>query len=241
MLFYACATAVLALLAVLAASGQLRSLYPMFKSHWRLTLIAGSLNPALYYVVLFAAYDRLPAQVAQPINYTWAIVLTLLSVVILKQKITIRDVLAAVICYGGVFVIATQGDLEHFAGVDLWGIGFAIVSTVIWASYWIINIRDTRDVTTGLCLNFLVALLIIGIACAIFSSFIVSPEGLVGSIYVGLIEMAFPFLLWSHALKLSVNTARVSNLIFLAPFVSLVLIHHVVGESIVPTTFVGLL
>ncbi|MCL6269067.1 DMT family transporter [Sansalvadorimonas sp. 2012CJ34-2] len=31
----------------------------------------GALNPAAYYLALFAGYDLLPAQVASPVNYSW--------------------------------------------------------------------------------------------------------------------------------------------------------------------------
>ncbi len=39
----------------------------------------GLLNPFFYYLVLFKAYDLLPAQVAQPLNYTWALTLVWLA------------------------------------------------------------------------------------------------------------------------------------------------------------------
>ena len=39
----------------------------------RESALFGLINPFLYYLVLFEAYDRLPAQIAQPLNYTWAI------------------------------------------------------------------------------------------------------------------------------------------------------------------------
>ena len=41
--------------------------------------LLGIINPFVYYLILFAAYDRLPAHVAQPLNYTWAITLAILS------------------------------------------------------------------------------------------------------------------------------------------------------------------
>jgi len=41
----------------------------------RESLILGMINPVVYYIILFAAYDRLPAHIAQPLNYTWAITL----------------------------------------------------------------------------------------------------------------------------------------------------------------------
>jgi drug/metabolite transporter (DMT)-like permease len=66
-------------------------------------------------------------------------------------------------------------------------------------------------------------------------------NGLLSSIYVGLFEMGITFLVWLKALKLSKTTARVSNLIFLAPFISLIFIHRIVGEKILFSTIVGLI
>ena len=52
--------------------------------------------------------------------------------------------------------------------------------------------------------------------------------------------MGLTFLLWLTALRLTDNTARVGNLIFLSPFLSLVLIHFVVGETILASSVLGL-
>jgi hypothetical protein len=41
-------------------------------------------------------------------------------------------------------------------------------------------------------------------------------------------------------LRLAENTSRVSNLIFLSPFLSLILIHFILGEPIYSTTYLGL-
>ncbi|MGC7890315.1 DMT family transporter, partial [Vibrio anguillarum] len=42
------------------------------------------------------------------------------------------------------------------------------------------------------------------------------------------------------ALKLTANTARISNLIFASPFISLLLLATIIGETIHPTTLIGL-
>jgi len=52
--------------------------------------------------------------------------------------------------------------------------------------------------------------------------------------------MGLAFACWMMAMRLSVNTARVGNLIFLSPFVSLVFIHYLVGERILVSTYLGL-
>jgi drug/metabolite transporter (DMT)-like permease len=68
----------------------------------------------------------------------------------------------------------------------------------------------------------------------------VNLYGLLGAAYVGLFEMGITFVLWLSALKLSENTAKVGNLIFLSPFLSLVFIRLFVGEEILMSTLVGL-
>jgi drug/metabolite transporter (DMT)-like permease len=45
--------------------------------------ILGLVNPFLYYLILLKAYQLLPAQVAQPLNMIWPLILVFLSVPIL--------------------------------------------------------------------------------------------------------------------------------------------------------------
>ena len=67
----------------------------------------GLINPTAYYLILFAAYDRLPAHIAQPINYTWAITLALLAVPILGQRLTLRSLWGILTSYLGVVILVT--------------------------------------------------------------------------------------------------------------------------------------
>ncbi|MGI9322966.1 MAG: DMT family transporter [Pseudomonadales bacterium] len=240
LVFWSTLTASVALLLMVALTGQRRALVAGAKAHGRISMAAGLLNPTCYYLVLFKAYELLPAQVAQPINYTWAIMLTLMAMVFLGQRVRAWDLIAAGVCYGGVFLIATQGDPAQYAGANMTGVGLALLSTLVWAGYWIINMRDERQPLVGLCLNFIMALPITLALCLAFSDLGVSGGGLLGCIYVGLVEMAIAFVFWARALRLASNASRVANLIFLSPFLSLVIIHYVLGEDIHGTTIVGL-
>jgi drug/metabolite transporter (DMT)-like permease len=65
-------------------------------------------------------------------------------------------------------------------------------------------------------------------------------NGLAGAIYIGIFEMGLTFVLWLTALKLSIHTARVSNLVFISPFISLILVSFFVGEKILLSTIAGL-
>lgn len=226
---------------ILIVQGKIGLLFSMTRRQYLTSLGYGVLNPFLYYVILFKAYDLLPAQEAQPLNYTWAITLTLLSIPLLKQRISLKDLIAVVVSYSGVVVISTHGDFSAFHFSSGWGVFLALFSTVIWALYWIFNTRDDRDPVAGLFLNFLFGLPFIFATCVIFSSLRVDGYlGFLGAAYVGVFEMGLTFVLWLQALRLSENTAKVGTLIFLSPFLSLVFIHFLVGEEILPSTYAGL-
>tara|TARA_B100000676_G_scaffold221569_1_gene218631 strand:+ start:601 stop:1488 length:888 start_codon:yes stop_codon:yes gene_type:complete len=237
----ASATSALVLFVAVVIRGELPALALTLRTAWGATLLRAALNPALYYPILLGAYARLPAQVAQPINYTWAIVLTVLSAVVLRQKITRHDYIAAVACYLGVLLIATAGDVSGASFADGIGLALVLVSTVIWATFWLLDMRDERPALIGMCLNFAVALPLLGAWCAFVpGAFAWSWQGAVGAVYIGLFEMSLAFLAWSAALRLSPNSSWVSNMIFLSPFISLQLIAVVLGESIHATTWSGL-
>ena len=241
LLFYSSLVSIFVLAAILALRGKISIIFSYsFKQYLR-SLFFGFLNPFLYYIVLFKAYDLLPAQEAQPLNYTWAITLSLLSVPLLKQKIRFIDIIALLVSYSGVVVISTHGDILGFRFSNPLGVALALGSTVIWALYWIYNTKDDRDPVAGLLLNFLFGLPFVLAFTLLFSNLQVSNTyGFMGAAYVGVFEMGITFVIWLSALKLSQNSARVANLIFISPFLSLVFIHFLVGEKILSSTLIGL-
>lgn len=239
LVLYASVSAATVLVIPVIVSGNVGLMIDELRKYPMQTFGFALLNPLIYYLVLFAAYDRLPAQIAQPVNYTWALVLVLLSIIFLGQKPTRYDLIATAVSYGGVVIIALGSGSDNVS-FSLIGLGLAILSTLIWASYWILLMKDPRDERVSMCLNFVTVLPMALVLCLIFSDLSVPWQGWLGASYVGIFEMGLAFLFWSKALRLAENTSRVSTLIFLSPFISLWLIHLVLGETIYPTTYVGL-
>ncbi len=127
----------------------------------------GLLNPFLYYLILFEAYARLPAQIAQPLNYTWAITLALLAVPILRQRMTLRMFFGMLVSYGGVTILLSQGRLDGFASVDTFGVVLALGSTLVWATYWLATVRTREDPLVMMTASFAVGAFAVGVACQI--------------------------------------------------------------------------
>ncbi|HCM15745.1 MAG: DMT family transporter [Candidatus Cloacimonadaceae bacterium] len=206
---------------------------------------AGFLNPYLYYVILFTAYSRLRAQEAQSLNYTWALVLPLFSMILCGERFRRKDLVALLISFTGVLLISTKGRILSLDFSDPIGTSLALGSSIIWALYWIVSLKDTRTNTVKLFYNFYVGTLfimlhvIIGRISLFHADFILGPALLL-AVWIGIFEMGLTFILWLKALQLTKNTAAISNLIFLSPFLSMFLISGILKESIHMATIIGL-
>jgi len=242
LVLYCSVTTLIILFFILLAQGRLKDVFRIKRSHYLNSLILGFVNPFAYYLILFKAYSLLPAQIAQPLNFTWPIVLTFLSIPVLKQPVKPRNIIALFLSFIGVYLISSEGtpfDL-HFA--EPLGVLLAVGSSLIWAAYWLVNMKDTRDDVPKIFLNFLFSLIFIVPYWLIFTEpSVPSWEGIAASVYSGAFEMGITFVLWLKALRMAKSTAIVSNLIYLAPFFSLIFIQFILGEQIYFTTIIGLI
>jgi drug/metabolite transporter (DMT)-like permease len=205
--------------------------------------VLGLINPFLYYLILLKAYTLLPAQVAQPLNMIWPIILVFLSVPLLRQKIEPRSFVALFISFTGVYVISSQGHPFSVGGSDPKGVLLATGSSLFWALYFILNVRDKRDEAVKLFLNFLFGSICLLAAMIITGGYPhgIGLKGVVGSVYVGMFEMGITFFFWLKALSMASTTDKVSNLVYFAPFISLLFVHFILKEPVYITTPAGLL
>ena len=241
LIFYASGVTVIILFLFLLFQGKISIMFRQSASQVIQSALLGSLNPFIYYLILFKAYSLLPAQLAQPLNMVWPITLALLSVPLLNQKIGWVSIVALFISFTGVIFISSQGGVSNFRNTNASGVLLALASSIIWSLYWILNVRDKRDEIVKLFLNFFFGFIFLAVAVRVFSSFTIGVgRGLYAAIYIGIFEAGITYIFWMKALKYSTNNARIGNLIFISPFISLIFIHFILGEIIYITTFIGL-
>lgn len=243
MLSVACFVSIIALFIIATYQKTIHQIFSVFINNPFYYLLLGFINPLFYYLVLFKSYELLPASQAQPLNYSWAITLTLMAGLFLKQRIRKQDWIACLLGYLGVIIIATKGNVLALQFDNLFGVSLALFSTLLWAGYWILNAKNRADPVLGLLIGFLVALPFT-IALAFYENASwthINIKGWLAVFYVGLFEMGITFFLWLSALRLTENTARISTLIFASPFISLLLISHIIGEKIHSSTLIGLI
>jgi len=141
-----------------------------------------------------------------------------------------------------VFFIASQGGAEGFKNTSFWGLSLAVGSSVLWSLYWILNVLDKRDEIVKLFLNFAIGFIYLIPVVVLFSGFeIQTGKGLAAIVYVGIFEVGITYILWLKAMNYSTNNAKIGNLVYFAPFLSLVFIRFILKEQIFATTFIGLI
>ncbi len=209
---------------------------------WGYFALLGVLNPVAYYLVLFKAYDLLPAQVAQPINYAWPIVLLVLLALFARQPIPRKKYIGMFISLGGVVLISVGTGRSGNMQLPLSGLLLAALSALLWASYWMVNNRykDRTDGSVALFMSFLFGTAYLLAGAAVTGVDLHTLPGILSGMYVGAFEMGIPFICFSLAMRKTNNPALVNQLCYLSPFLSLFFIAVVLGEQIVFSTYVGL-
>lgn len=103
------------------------------------------------------------------------------------------------------------------------------------------NARSSEGALSLMAWSFCLALPLVGLACHLGPGWPAPSWPAVGfGLWVGLLEMGITFLLWQRALRLTNHAARIGQLIFLSPFLSLLMIGSLVGETIHLTSIAGL-
>ena len=222
-------------------TGQWREITKLKPEMWLRFALLGFVMPVGYYLVLFRAYDYLPAQIAQPVNYVWPILLAFMLAIYTRKPIPGIKYLGMLISLAGVVAISMGGaDIE--GGISPFGLVMAIGSAMLWAIYWIINdsLKNYTSDSTALFLSFMfgVIYLAIGLIWNPVSS--ITIDGLFAGMYIGAFEMGIPFICFGIAIRTTNNPTLVNQMCYLAPFLSLFFISFILGEPIMWTTYLGL-
>lgn len=242
MLWVACLTSWFIFAVLLTCQRKWTQVFQLSGKQWGYFAAMGLLNPVAYYLVLFTAYELLPAQVAQPINYAWPIVLLVLLAIFAGQPIPPRKYIGMFVSLAGVALISFGSGSAGDMHVSVEGLLLAALSALLWATYWMINNKNKNQVdgSVALFVTFLFGSVYLSVGALVTGVDIHSVPGILSGMYVGGFEMGIPFIFFGLAMRKTTNPALVNQLCYLSPFLSLFFISVVLGEKIVLPTYIGL-
>lgn len=242
MLLVASVTSLFIFAIVLTVQGRWGSVVALPKRTWGYFALLGLLNPVAYYLVLFKSYDLLPAQVAQPVNYFWPIFLLVLLALFAKQRIPAKKYIGMFISLGGLVLISAGGGQMGELEISPFGLFLGLMSAVLWATYWMVNNKNSHkaDATIACFMSFLFGSVYLAIGALFVGVDLNTLPGILSGMYVGAFEMGIPFICFGLAMRTTGNPALINQLCYLSPFLSLFFVSTILGEQIVPTTYIGL-
>lgn len=193
----------------------------------------------LYYAFYYAGTARMSASQAFIINYLWPIMSIVFASIVLREKMTARKIIAIIISFLGVFTVAGD-DIINFNAETVFGMLFCFGAAVCYGLYTAVNKKSSYDkqvsMTVAMLVAFLPSLIIVLIRGG---NLLIKPMQLPGMLWNGVATMAFANLAWALALSLG-NTAKVSNLAYITPFLSLVWTFFILKEPIDTMSLLGL-
>lgn len=194
------------------------------------------LYSALYYYGLM----QLSSQEACIVNYLWPIMLVVFSCIILKEKLTIMKGVAMIFSFVGIVILST-GNVGTSDSNAIWGIISCIIAAACYGLFSVLNKKADYNQNIAMMVIWLVVVI-----CSGGLGFLVEDwvpiRGLqwLGMIWLGVVIDAVAYLLWALALQGVENTAKIANLAYLTPFLSLVVSAILLKEQIEIRAFIAL-
>jgi drug/metabolite transporter (DMT)-like permease len=231
------------LFVVILCTGRLREFRKYAWRDVRSLVFAGVFGYFLYYYFLFGALQRAQPEKAVTeavfLNYLFPTCTLLASAAILRERLTVRSVVCAVVSLAGAGLVVSRGDFTQLAFrhpvVDL----MAVAAAVSWGIFSALGRRRAYEPLTSLFIFILTGLVLAG--CVLpFASGRHLPVGweFYGAFHVGFVCNTVGVMLWFRALKEG-GASLAGNLSLLAAFVSVVFIRLLLPDQAISPWAVG--
>ncbi len=229
----------LALVVFNIISGDIKKLKAYSVKDYVVSMLISLPGTFFYHILYQAGADLMPASQAFIINYLWPIMSVIFACIILKEKMTFRKVGAIGVSFLGVIVV-TSGELLHFNKTTLLGALFCVLGAVSYGLFTAFNQKKSYEKGITVMIGYLVSFVLTTVINAYKGDlFIPTISQAFGFAWNGIFTMAIATTLWVVALSQG-KTAKISNLAYITPFLSLVWTGLILKEKLSILSVAGL-
>ena len=192
----------------------------------------GFLGLFMYSALYYYGLTQLTSQEACILNYLWPIMLVIFSSIILKEKMTLMKGFALGCSFLGI-VILSVGSGNSVSDNPTMGIISCIAAAACYGLFSVLNKKADYNQN----ISMMVIWFVVAVCAAILGLFtenwiMITGMQWLGMLWLGVVIDAAAYLMWALALKDVQNTAKIANLAYLTPFLSLVISVVVLKEQI---------
>lgn len=201
----------------------------------------GFLGLFLYSALYYYGLTQLTSQEACILNYLWPIMLVVFSSVILKEKLTGTKIIAMLFSFFGIIILSTGSGNMATSNTAL-GMLSCIVAAACYGLFSVLNKKADYNQNIAM----MVIWFVVAVCSAVLGPFIevwkpIAGMQWLGMLWLGVVIDAVAYLLWALALKGAENTAKIANLAYLTPFLSVIISAIVLKEQIRMRAIIALL
>ncbi len=194
------------------------------------------MSNSLYYYGI----SQMTSQEACILNYLWPIMILIFSCIILRERVTAMKVVAIVCSFLGIVILSlgTGGESE---GNIVLGIIATIINAVCYGLFSVLNKKADLSQNITMMVIWLTTGICAGITGLCTETWVpISGVQWIGMVWLGIAVNATAYLLWALGLKKADDSAKVANLAYLTPFLSLIVAYFMLGERIAPRALIAL-
>ncbi|XPV68753.1 MAG: DMT family transporter [Halarcobacter sp.] len=207
---------------------------------WFYVIVLGLLGTYIYYLFLYLGYKEAKGLEVLVVQYTWPILIVAFSMIFLKEKLTIRKVIALVLGFLGVVIVLTKGDLSNIHIDNLKVIFLVFLGASSFALYSVLSKKIHLEPIGVVSIYFLSATVASFFSMLYFSSFAIpSLNEWFPIILNGVLLNGFSYLLWLNALKMT-EASYLAPFIFITPILSAIYLVLLFDEPVLFAYVIGL-
>lgn len=235
-----CLFASLFLFVVNLITGDIKKLKNYTIKDYLITTLVGLPGTFFYQLFYYSGTARMAASQAFIVNYLWPIMGVIFACIVLKEKMTVRKAVAIFLSFTGVAIVTGKGLLQ-FNGNIITGAVFCILGAVSYGLFTALSQTVNYDKKISSMIYYFNTFILTGAYILISgNSFTLNGMQVLGLAYNGIFCLAVGTTCWALALNTSGKTAKIANLAYITPFMSLVWTAIILKEKISPLSIVGL-
>lgn len=227
------------LFVVSCVTGSIKKLKTYKPRDYLISVLIGLPGTFFYYIFYYSGTSFMPASQAFIVNYLWPIMCVVFACIILKEKMTAVKALALGLSFLGVIVVVGR-DILSFEWHTLIGAGLCVAGAVSYGIFTALNQKSSYEKPHTFMISFFASFLLTAVICLVRGNFpVLDGMQLLGMAWNGIVSIGIASTLWQLAL-IGADTAKISNLAYITPFLSMVWTWLILGEEISLWSLFGL-
>lgn len=240
-LFWSSLVSFIVLSVAVTFSGNIGEIKKYRLKDWGYLVFLGLLGTYIYYLFLYLGYSQAIGMEVLVVQYTWPILIVVLSIFILKERLSYRKATAIILGFIGVIMVLTKGEFQNINVSNAPVIVLVGAGASCFALFSVLSKNINKEPLGVTSVYFLSACIASFLSMLYFSEFAIPSTAEIAPVLLnGILVNGFSYVFWLVALR-STEASYLAPFTFITPVLSAIYLIVFFDEPIVLSYGVGLI